>query len=203
MLCYTGTTCSNTFGSSDIATASTCTANEHIQDLEYKARDTSFQCQLVSSQKQRPESNHIWLGLKVKTMKTMHKHVHVTSNSRIQQYLPNHRWSDPSSLPSLGSCLHGSPSVRPSTCSRPLRRRSSSSGMPFAEHSFGQAPSGSCCQAPFGICEQPSKNNPSSCVEWLNAWSKSAAPSAPWVPLTKHLQCFVSIDPSKRSLTQR
>ena len=30
--------------------------------------------------------------------------------------------------------------------------------------------------------------------EWLNAWSKSAAPSAPWVSLSKHLQCFVRIN---------
>ena len=35
-----------------IATASTCTANEPIQVLKYKAHDTNFQCQLVSSQKQ-------------------------------------------------------------------------------------------------------------------------------------------------------
>ena len=31
-----------------IATASTCTANEHIQELEYKAHDTIFQCQQTS-----------------------------------------------------------------------------------------------------------------------------------------------------------
>ena len=46
------------------------------------------------------------------------------------------------------------------------------------------------CHAPAGICEQPAKSNSSSSGDWLNAWSKSAATSAPWVPSLKHLQCF-------------
>ena len=67
------------------------------------------------------------------------------------------------------------------------RRRSSSCGMPPANPSFRQAPSGSCCHAPAGIWEQPVKSNFSSSDDWLNAWSKSAAPSAPFVSLLKHL----------------
>ena len=125
-------------------------------------------------------------------MKTMHKHVPVTSNSRIRQYLPHHRWSS-SSLPSLGSCLHGSPSVRPSTSPRPRIRRSPSS----APGSFGQAPSGTFCHAAAGIWLQPLKPKFSSCVDWLNAWSRSAAPSAPFVSVSKHLQCFVRNNLSK------
>ena len=53
------------------------------------------------------------------------------------------------------------------------------------------------CHAPAGIWEQPVKSNSSSCVDWFNAWSKSAAPSAPLASLLKHLQCFVTIDLSK------
>ena len=44
------------------------------------------------------------------------------------------------------------------------------------------------------------KSNSSSSGEWLNASSKSAAPSAPWVSSLKHLQCFVSIDLSQKHL---
>ena len=113
-----------------------------------------------------------------------------------RQYLPHHRWSS-SSLPSLGSCLYGSPSVRPSSSPWPRRRRSSSSRMPRALRSFGRAPSGTFCHAPAGICEKPLKFKSSSCVDWLNAWSRSAAPSAPWVPVPKHLQCFVKNNLSK------
>ena len=57
-------------------------------------------------------------------MKAMHKHVRVTWNSRIEmyrEYLPDHCWSYPSSLPSLGSCLHGSPSVRPYPATKTLQ----------------------------------------------------------------------------------
>ncbi len=161
----------------------------------YKAYGTKFQCQLVSSQKQKTRKYIIIsnrLGLKVKTMKTMHKHVRVTSNSCIQHYLPDH-WPYPSSLPSLGSCLHGSPSVRPSSSPRPQRRRSSSSGM-LGAHSFGQAPSGSCCQAAGGIWEHALKLNSSSSGDWLNACRRSGAPSAPFVSVSKHLQRFVRIN---------
>ena len=70
--------------------------------------------------------------------------------------------------------------------------------MPSALCSFGHAPSGSCCQAAAGISEHSRKFNPSSCVDWLNASSKSAAPSAPFVSLSKHLQCFVRINLLKR-----
>ena len=115
---------------------------------------------------------------------------------RIQQYLPDLRWSS-SSLPSVGSCLHGSPSVRPSSSPRSRRRRSSSSGMPTAARSFGQAPSGSCCQAAAGILEHSLKFNTSSRDDWLNACRRSAAPSAPFVSVSKHLQCFVRKNLSK------
>ena len=177
--------------------------NEHVQDLEYKAHDKNFQCQLYSfiSKSKDPKviiSNR--LGLKVETMKAMHKHVRVTWYSRIVQYLPGHRWSYPSSLRSLGSCLRGSPSVRPSSSTRPRRRRSSSFGMPCASRSFGHAPSGSCCHAAAGIWEQPAKSNSSSCVDWLNACRRCGAPSAPWVSLSKHLECFVRINLSKTHL---
>ena len=74
---------------------------------------------------------------------------------------------------------------------------SSSFGMPRASHSFGQAPSGTFCHAPVGICEHIVKSKFSSCVDWLKASSKSAAPSAPWVSLSKHLQCFVRNNLSK------
>ena len=50
------------------------------------------------------------------------------------------------------------------------------------------------CHAAAGICEQLAKYKSSSCVDWLKAWSKSAAPSAPWASSLKHLQCFGSID---------
>ena len=89
------------------------------------------------------------------------------------------------------------PSVRPSSSPWPRRRRSSSFGMPGAFRSFGQAPSGSWCQAAKGIWEHSLKFNDSSSGEWLNASTKSAAPSAPFVSLLKHLQCFVRINLSK------
>ena len=54
------------------------------------------------------------------------------------------------------------------------------------------------CHAPAGIWLQPVKTNSSSSGEWLNASSKSAAPSAPFVSLLKHLQCFVRNNLSKR-----
>ena len=50
MLDYAMLHCSNTFRSSAIATASTRTANEHIQDLQYKALSVN---KLVSSRKQK------------------------------------------------------------------------------------------------------------------------------------------------------
>ena len=75
---------------------------------------------------------------------------------------------------------------------------SSSFGMPSALCSFGHAPSGSCCQAAAGISEHPRKFNSSSRGDWLNAPSKSAAPSAPFVSPSKHLQCFVRINLLKR-----
>ena len=52
------------------------------------------------------------------------------------------------------------------------------------------------CHAPAGICEQLPIVRSSSCVNWLNASSKSAAPSAA-SGLPKHLQCFVTIGLSK------
>ena len=39
--------------------------------------------------------------------------------------------------------------------------------------------------------------NSSSCVHWLKASNKSAAPSAPFVSVSKHLQCFVRNNLSK------
>ena len=53
------------------------------------------------------------------------------------------------------------------------------------------------CHAPVGIWLQSWRSKFSSCVDWLNASSKSAAPSAPSVSVSKHLHCFVSIDLSK------
>ena len=64
---------------------------------------------------------------------------------------------------------------------------SSSFGMPFAHRSFGQAPSGSCCQAAAAICERLPKCNPSSCVDWLKACRRSSAPCAACVGRPKDL----------------
>ena len=51
----------------------------------------------------------------------------------------------------------------------------------------------SFCHAPAGIWLQKRRSNSSSSGDWLNASNKSAAPSAPCVSLSKHLQCFVRI----------
>ena len=53
------------------------------------------------------------------------------------------------------------------------------------------------CHDAAGIWEQRLKTNSSRSDDWLKAWSKSAAPSAPWVSLSKHLQCFARINLSK------
>ena len=157
-----------------------------------------FQCQqtsFISKTKNVKVIISNRLRLKVKTIENNENNAQTCPclNSRIQQYLPDH----PPLLPSLGSCVRGSPSVRPSSSLRPRKRRSSSSGIPRVTCSFGQAPSGSFCHAPVGIWEHLSKSNPSSCVDWLKASSKSAAPFAPFVSVSKHLQCFVKINLSK------
>ena len=55
----------------------------------------------------------------------------------------------------------------------------------------------SFCQASAEIFEQSKNVNSSSSIDWLKAWSKPAAPSAPFVCSLKHLQCFVRINLSK------
>ena len=67
----------------------------------------------------------------------------------------------------------------------------------FAFFKFSHLAPCSFCQAPAGIWEQSVKSNSSSSVDWLKACRRSAAPSAPFVCLLKHLQCFVRIDLSK------
>ena len=51
----------------------------------------------------------------------------------------------------------------------------------------------SLCHAPAGIWLQQERSKSSSCVDWLRASNKSAAPAAPCVWLLKHLQCFARI----------
>ena len=69
--------------------------------------------------------------------------------------------------------------------------------------SFGQAPSGTCCQTAARICNSSSKSNSSSSGDWLKACRRSAAPSAPFLWFLKHLQCFVWNNLSKAPLGLR